>query len=202
MSTQLMKNTNYRSCQHSFRKSQQGLTLVELMVALVISLFLLGGVIQIFVSNKQVYRVQDASARIQESGRFGLHFLASEIRMAGYMGCGSLVNQPNNITDLNGDGTADQVASYAGNGLQGYEYSATLSVPLTDTLNLTAADIITGTDVIAIKHGAGTGVRLDGNLGTDNANIQLDNNTAAGLFNVNDVLFISDCEDSDIFGFR
>lgn len=87
MSTHLMNNTNRSSCQHSFRKFQQGLTLIEVMVAITISLFLLGGVIQIFSSNKQVYRVQDASARIQESGRFGLYFLTTAIRNADYWGC-------------------------------------------------------------------------------------------------------------------
>ena len=178
---------------------QKGLTLVEIMVDLTVSLILMAGVMQIFISNKQTYRVQDAAARIQESGRFAAFFLTGDVRMAGFMGCGSTINQPVNMVDLNGDGVPDQVGDFSGNGLQGYEYGAGLSVPLSDTLTLTAADVIAGTDVITIKRAAGTGVRLDGNMGTVNANIQMDPATAGGMFQANDVLFISDCEYADIF---
>lgn len=178
---------------------QKGLTLIEIMVALTVSLILLAGVIQIFISNKQTYRMQDASARVQESGRFAGFFLGSDIRMAGFMGCGSTLNAPNNMVDLNGDGIPDQVGDFSAGGLQGYEYSAGMSIPLTDALNLTGGDVIAGTDVIVIKHAAGTGVRLAGNMGTVNANIQMDPATAAGLFQADDVLFISDCEYADVF---
>lgn len=183
---------------NSFRH-QQGLTIIELMIAITLSLILLAGVLQIFMSNQQSYRMQEASARVQEGGRFAAHFLTGDVRMAGYMGCGSTINQPVNMADLNGDGVPDEVGDFSGNGLQGYEYSAGISVPLSNTLTLTAGDIIDGTDVISIKRAAGTGVRLAGNLGTVNANIQLDPATAAGLFQADDVLFISDCEYADIF---
>ena len=191
----MRNNTNLTNYYHH----QKGLTLVEIMIAITLSLILLAGVLQIFISNKQTYRTQDAMARIQEGGRFGIHFLTSDIRMAGYMGCGSTINQPVNMVDLNGDGIPDEVGNFNGNGLQGYEYSAGLSVPLSDTLTLTAGDIVADTDVITIKRAAGTGVRLDGNMGTVNANIQMDPASAAGMFQANDVLFISDCEYADIF---
>ena len=62
---------------------QKGLTLVEVMIAMVIGLMLLGGVIQIFVTNKVVARTQSAAARVQENGRMALDILTEEIRMAG-----------------------------------------------------------------------------------------------------------------------
>lgn len=68
-------------------KKQQGVTLVEIMVSITISLILLGGVIQIFVNNKQTYRTQEALSRVQENGRFAMDFLAREIRMADFWGC-------------------------------------------------------------------------------------------------------------------
>lgn len=61
-----------------------GFTLVELMVALTVSLLLLAGVIQVYVSSKQAYRVQDNVARIQESGRLAMGFLTRYLRLAGY----------------------------------------------------------------------------------------------------------------------
>jgi type IV pilus assembly protein PilW len=70
------------------RKARQtGLTLIEIMIALLIGAFLLGGVLQIFLGSKQTYRMQDNLAKLQENGRFAMEFLAKDIRMAGYWGC-------------------------------------------------------------------------------------------------------------------
>lgn len=63
---------------------QRGFSLVELMVAMVVSLLLLSGVIQVFVSSKQSYRVVDSYSRLQENGRFAVDVLSRNIRMAGY----------------------------------------------------------------------------------------------------------------------
>ncbi|MCP3951594.1 MAG: hypothetical protein GY697_05165, partial [Desulfobacterales bacterium] len=68
-------------------KKQSGLSLVEILVALVISLFLLGGIVQVYLGNKTAYRFSDASARVQENGRFALETIASDIRRAGSWGC-------------------------------------------------------------------------------------------------------------------
>ena len=69
---------------HKKTKYQSGLTLVELMIALVIGLVLIGGVIQIFVANNQTYRVTDNMSRLQENGRFALDALSRSIRIAGF----------------------------------------------------------------------------------------------------------------------
>ena len=45
-------------------RRQGGLTLIEIMVAMVVSLILIAGVIQIFVGTRQTYRFQDALARV------------------------------------------------------------------------------------------------------------------------------------------
>lgn len=73
-------------CQYSpsFAHTQRGLTLVEILVALTISAFLIAGVIQLFVGSKQTYRGHDALSRIQENGRFAIDTMARDIRMAGY----------------------------------------------------------------------------------------------------------------------
>lgn len=63
---------------------QRGLTLVEIMVALVISLFLLAGLLQMFIGTRQSSRVQENLSRVQENGRFAIDFLSRNIRLAGY----------------------------------------------------------------------------------------------------------------------
>lgn len=67
------------------RHQQAGLSLVELMVALVIGLLLLSGVIQIFLGSKQGYNTQENISRVQETGRFATLFLTRSVRQAGYM---------------------------------------------------------------------------------------------------------------------
>ena len=74
-----MKNKSY----------QTGLTLIEIMIALLIGAFLLGGVINIFLSSKQTYRMQEGLSRLQENGRFAMEFLSKDIRMAEFIGCNS-----------------------------------------------------------------------------------------------------------------
>lgn len=68
----------------SSKHKQSGLTLVELMVALLIGLILMWGVAQIFISNRQTYSTVDGLARLQENGQYALNLITREIRMAGY----------------------------------------------------------------------------------------------------------------------
>ncbi len=63
---------------------QRGLTLIEIMVALVISLFLLAGLLQMFIGTRQSARVQENLSRVQENGRFAIDFVGRNIRLAGY----------------------------------------------------------------------------------------------------------------------
>ena len=70
-------------------RHQRGTGLVEIMVALTLGLVLMGGVLQIFLSNKQTYRMQEAHARLQENGRFAMEKISRDIREAGYWGCAS-----------------------------------------------------------------------------------------------------------------
>jgi type IV pilus assembly protein PilW len=63
---------------------QQGFTLVEIMIALLLGVFLLGGVMGVFINTKQTYRMQDALSRLQENGRYAMDAIGRNIRMADY----------------------------------------------------------------------------------------------------------------------
>ena len=82
---------------------QTGMTLIEIMIAMLIGAFLLGGVIQIFIGSKQTNRMQEGLSRLQENGRFALDFLAKDIRMAGYRECLTFT-VPTPITGTNDTG--------------------------------------------------------------------------------------------------
>ncbi len=64
-------------------RQQQGLTLVELMIAMVLGVFLIGGLIQVFMSGRASYRVQEGLGRVQESARFADFYLGRVLRNAG-----------------------------------------------------------------------------------------------------------------------
>ncbi len=83
----------------SLSRFQNGMTLIEIMIALLIGAFLLGGILQVFVGTKQTNRVQENLSRLQENGRFAMSFLAKDIRMAGYWDC---LLPPTPSTDIGG----------------------------------------------------------------------------------------------------
>jgi type IV pilus assembly protein PilW len=76
-------NNQYPAELHS---NFRGFTLVELMVALVITLILLAGIGQIFLSSKKSFNIQESLSRMQENGRYAIEMLAQDIRRAGYWG--------------------------------------------------------------------------------------------------------------------
>ncbi len=63
---------------------QRGLTLIELMVAMVISLLILAGLFTVYQSNQRGNRFNDGLTRAQENGRFAVDFLARDIRQAAF----------------------------------------------------------------------------------------------------------------------
>jgi type IV pilus assembly protein PilW len=200
-------------------RSQRGLTLVELMIAMILGLFLIGGLLQIFISSKQTYRMQEALSRLQENGRFAIDFMTRDIRLAGFKGCSSrsyaamppVLNQATAfLYDFN---TA----------IQGFEANPANN---TWTPSMVAAisdsEPLGGSDVIAIRRadeqgfavtaqGANT-LTLDDtvsgtnpNLTASNANLtaSLDNFINAGFLNssrVNNcaIVVVSDCADAAV----
>lgn len=84
--------------------SMAGFSLVELMVAMGLSLLLLAGVVAIFSSSRIAYESTDQLSRVQETGRFALDQLSRHIRSAGFSGCS---RQPTAVASaLNADTTA------------------------------------------------------------------------------------------------
>ena len=64
----------------------RGFSLVELMVSMVITLILLAGIGQIFLSSKKSYTLQDSLSRMQENGRYAMDTISQDLRRAGYWG--------------------------------------------------------------------------------------------------------------------
>lgn len=63
---------------------QRGFSLVELMIAMTIGLFIIAGVGQIFLSSRAAHNTQERLSNLQENGRFALVFLQRSLRQAGF----------------------------------------------------------------------------------------------------------------------
>lgn len=76
----------------SQRLSEQGFSLVELMVAITISFILMAGISKVFLGSKTSYNLQDGMGRLQENARFALDILHHSISMTAYSGTLSPLN--------------------------------------------------------------------------------------------------------------
>ena len=154
---------------------QSGVALVEIMVAMLIGLFLVGGVIQVFSSSRYTYRVHEATSRMQESGRMALEVIGRDIRMADYWGCASKTDSITNNLDPAGAGFID----FDTGGVVGIEGGP--GVP----------------DTLTLRGGFDRGLDLEPPYGPQ-ASAQLkvaaDNDLEQA-----DIIFVADCESADIF---
>jgi type IV pilus assembly protein PilW len=94
---------------------QRGFSLVELMVALVLGLIVIGGVVNIFLTNQQASRSNEDLSRMQEGARLSFELMAREVRQVGGNTCGAQIMA--NV--LNNAGT-DWWANWNASALQGF----------------------------------------------------------------------------------
>ena len=194
---------------------QRGLTLVELMVAMLISSFILIGLVQIFATNRITYQADEGLARLQENGRFAIDFLVRDIRMAGNMGCLGKIppDDQNNVwnyldttspaynlsTGINGfeaTGTAPG-ATFAMPSMYPSPTNVYATTPALDPLLVPGA--IQGTDVLAVRFMDGEAVSLVPNAGGkyhDSAQVfaGTPNTLAQG-----DIVMVTNCKQVAIF---
>lgn len=80
----------------------RGFTLIELMVAMLLGLIVIGGVISVFLAGQQTYRANEALGDVQDGSRTSFEILTRDLRYAGYTGCdngnGRVANALNNTT--------------------------------------------------------------------------------------------------------
>ncbi|TWD43812.1 PilW family protein [Pseudomonas sp. SJZ131] len=83
------------------KHSSKGFGLIELLIALALSLIVVLGVAQVFISAKNTYVSQNTAAAMQEDARFVLSKMIQEIRMVGMFGCLGTVIDASSIGDFN-----------------------------------------------------------------------------------------------------
>jgi len=89
---------------------QAGFTLIELMVALTLSLLVVGGSLATFKVQQNAFERQGAMGEVEQNIRFGLDMIVEEVRQAGYLtnlDIDRVVLTPINNNAVGGDGMVD-----------------------------------------------------------------------------------------------
>ncbi len=149
-------------------KNQLGLSLVELMISITLGLFLMAGVVQMFISSSTVFGTQQGLSRVQETGRLAVEFIGRDLRMASFSGCRNTTIQQgtSRIIDPltnppgNGFGLVGLHRNF-NEGLHGYTITTPASTDLPNGVetdlgaNFTAAS---NSDVLVIRGGSERGM--------------------------------------------
>jgi prepilin-type N-terminal cleavage/methylation domain-containing protein len=70
--------------QNFFKKSKEGVTLIELLIAMLISAILVAGIYRTFIHQQKTYATQEQVADMQQNVRVAINRMMREIRMAGF----------------------------------------------------------------------------------------------------------------------
>lgn len=139
------------------RSIDEGLSLIELMVALAIGSFLVLGVTTVFLANRDSATLENSLARLQENGRFALDLLRDDLHESQFLGCntGDVF-----IVNMTQDPNAAGAGVSAIEGVRGYERNGTGTwgaVPDSSVLSAgvlaadTAQGARNGSDVLRIR---------------------------------------------------
>jgi len=165
---------------------QRGVTLIELMVALVIGLLVTAAMLKVYVDASRMYRFNEGLARVQENGRFAIEFTRRAARVAGFWGCYSELSINNHISTGAASliGTTHQPGIIANGG------------HVTGTDN----DGLNGSDSVTFRGAAGSGVPFPTSPGMSSPgdNIPV-TNTAPFDQSPLPAALISDCETVEVF---
>ena len=164
----------------------KGLSLIELMIAVLIGLIVIAGLISVFDTSSVLIRTQNGLARIQENGRYTIASMKKQIEQTGYQYCMGESNmpkfekQPQKIAwDFRKSVSLASAIQGVGNNwvdprvmIQGHECDATSCTP---ALNSFASDSLTsipsigsadgdrvaGTDVLTVRYLRGSGRMIE-----------------------------------------
>lgn len=182
---------------HSNSRRWAGFSLVELMVAMAIGIFIIGALGAAYLTGRQAYRSQDVNSRLQEAMRYAFEAMSYEIRMAGYTGCGGIHDVPVKSIAC-GSGTCPPNVGMEDGTFQPIAVYTITSAGAGWTNNPAGITPLKGTNVISIRRMNECGASLVGNYDPNNANVQISSATSCG-FNEGDVLMITNCSKTDIF---
>ncbi len=133
---------------------QKGMSLVELMIALLIGLLLSGAIVTVYISNKKTYWDSEAAAALQENSRFAMKLIANDLRMAGYYGNVDHKNIENKLSATIADGDSCKMPGSTTRSEYQYDISVWVVPANSASPNCKPANVLPGSDILFVKHAA------------------------------------------------
>lgn len=174
-------------------RRQGGFTLVELMVAMTLSLLLLAGALSILNSARVTNIANERIARLQEAGRTVTELMLRDARPAGFLGCSRPITGDEFVNGLNNSNT---LLWDFGAAAFGHDAGATMAGDLAALTPSATA----GSDILVLRTTRqGQPVfRLNAPVIDTTADIQVDRPTGVTV-PPGTPMIISDCEGSSVF---
>ena len=149
---------------------QQGFTLVELMISMLLGVVLSGAAIKLYIESKISYQQDEELARLQENARFTMDFLKREISLSGFLGG---VNDKSVIPAASVTTDCGNGADWALNVDEPFELlnntdgsTALTSLNGTTWNCIDVSEVVAGTDLFSIKRTADGPTLRDGAMAT------------------------------------
>lgn len=178
---------------HSGVHRAHGFSLIELMVAMAISLLLLAGVVAIFVSSKASYETTQRLSRIQENGRFALNTIMTDLRASGFVGCARqptyLSTSLNNSTTLQWNFLAGPVTGFQATGANVWSPAMDASIP----------SPLSGSDVLVVRVPVRERVPLPLTTDVGSPTNTLQIAAGSGAVETGDIVLAYSCEAISVF---
>ncbi|HFD11293.1 MAG TPA: hypothetical protein ENJ32_02315 [Crenotrichaceae bacterium] len=162
-------------------KKQTGLTMLEILIVMTLSVVLLSGLVEIVLAHQQTSRLQKGLSQIQANGRHAIDYLRMDMRRAGYAGClpGGLVNAHSQLSTV-----------------LTQEYQAALIADNSYEQSFSSTNPGANSDSVQVTSALGTGSNLAVDMSSESAAIEV---VGGSDIKKNSLVVISNCEDGDIF---
>ena len=182
-------------------KKQLGFTLVEIMIALVLGLVLIGGTVTMFVVNSSTQSFVQENSRLQENARYALTAIVDQVRAISFLGCNPKIDLTSssssfvNIVDVTSSPNSFFYDLANQGTLIGYDDPS--SFPITTSTGSLDSSAVSNTDVLVIRSADTEGSPVTvAQSGTSGSITIADSDYVT---DASDVLLITDCVQAALF---
>ncbi len=180
-----------------FFRTNQGFTITELMIALVLGTFLVGGILSVYVGNVRTSQVNTMMSQAQQASQISFQLLTRDFQHAGFTGCGNMISERVvNVLRVNGSdwwahwNKFNGVTAYAG--LQGYETGNS------EIKTITGSSITPVSDAVRMMYGRGVSASVvSHNISASPPVLKVNQNVPQ--FRTNDIVLACDAKMAVIF---
>ena len=190
-----------KRCRHCVRPMQDrpaysGFSLVELMIAMVLGIIIIGGCISIFTSVVRSSNLNQTLSTLQSNARFALDMIGLDVRAAGFLGCAAGSDTELSLSTSKAPTTDIQNSAVSGAVIGGAGWAPSMPEDFTPPSSIGLP--VVGTQSLSVQYARFPGTALASSMGSQSASLVmasvLDAPVSAG-----DLMVVSNCIRADLF---